>query len=117
MLSNCRKSCNTCDVLDPAEMTALVRRRSELHEVGGDETLLETPYGVTQDVSESVKEQVSEVITNFTFYMENLIFTQEKYAAVKKTCKNRHRQCAYWKTLGECEKVSCQNGLLCKRQI
>jgi hypothetical protein len=87
-------------------MTALVRRRSELHEVGGDETLLETPYGVTQDVSASVKEQVSEVISNSTFYMDNLIFAKEKYAAVKKTCKNRHRQCAYWKTLGECEKVS-----------
>lgn len=106
MLSNCRKSCNTCDVVDPTEMAALVLRRMELHEVGGDETLLETPYGVTQDVSASVKEQVSEVINNFTFYMDNFIFAKEEYAAVKKTCKNRHRQCAYWKTLGECENVS-----------
>lgn len=106
MLRNCRKSCNTCSVLDPQKMNALVKRTLELHEVGGDETLLETPYGVDQQIDASLQTEIGEIIANFTFYMENLIFAKEEFAAVKKTCKNRHRMCAYWKHLGECEKVS-----------
>eukprot|EP00545_Synedropsis_sp_CCMP1620_P004966 CAMPEP_0119007782 /NCGR_PEP_ID=MMETSP1176-20130426/3245_1 /TAXON_ID=265551 /ORGANISM="Synedropsis recta cf, Strain CCMP1620" /LENGTH=459 /DNA_ID=CAMNT_0006959997 /DNA_START=21 /DNA_END=1400 /DNA_ORIENTATION=- len=104
MLRNCRKSCNTCSVVDHDAMMALVDRRTELYEVGGDETLLETPYGIEQQVDSSLKHEIGQIVLNFTFYMEHLIFAKEEYAAVKKTCKNRHRMCAYWKHLGECEK-------------
>ena len=87
-------------------MAVLVERKKLLHEVGGDETLLETPYGMAQNVDSRAADQVEMVISNFTFYMESIIFTDSKYDAVKKTCKNRHRDCAFWTTLGECEAVS-----------
>jgi hypothetical protein len=108
MLRNCRKSCETCGITDEAELVALSEKKLALHEVGGDETLLETPYGVTQSIVDGSTEEhhVKEIIANFTSYMENIIFQDPKYAAVKKTCKNRHPMCSFWKHIGECEKVS-----------
>ena len=105
MLRNCRKSCQTCEITDDIELDALAAKKLELHEVGGDETLLETPYGITQSIAPEAKEQVQDVIRNFTFYMENVIFKDPKFTTVRKTCKNRHADCAFWTHLGECEKV------------
>ena len=106
MLIQCRQSCGTCDVADEKELDALIERTIDLYEVGGDETLLETPYGVKQIVDPADAERVLEVIRNFTFYMDHLIFTNPKYQAVKKTCKNRHPECSVWATSGECKAVS-----------
>ena len=88
------------------ELEELIAWKTALYEVGGDETLLETPYGVTQTVHPSNAEGIEEVIRNFTSYMEDLIFKDPKYASVKKTCKNRHSDCSLRAYLGECEDVS-----------
>ena len=106
MLTHCQKSCGTCGVTDEEELEELIAWKKALHEVGGDETLLETPYGVTQTVHPSHAEGIEEVIRNSISYMEDVIFKDPKYEAVKKTCKNRHSDCALWAYLGECEDVS-----------
>lgn len=105
MLINCRKSCGTCGVTDNEELSALIAKKLALHDVGGDESLLETPYGVTQTVPPTSEEMIEEVIQNFTNYMENYVFQDPQYEAVKKTCKNRNPLCAFWTSIGECEKV------------
>jgi ShK domain-like len=106
MLRSCRKSCETCNIIDEMELSALIARKLALYEVGGDESLLETPYGITQIIDESSKSQIMEVISNFTSYMENIVFKDPSYKDVKKTCRNREGNCAFWASLGECEKVS-----------
>ena len=116
MLIECRKSCGTCDVTEDEELDELIERTMELYEVGGDETLLETPYGVRQIIDPADAERVLEVIRNFTFYMDHLIFKDPKYKAVKKTCKNRHPECSVWATSGECKTVS-RFKLLCLDQL
>ena len=113
MLRNCRKSCQTCGITDEDELDALSAKKLELHEVGGDETLLETPYGITQSIGTDAREAVLKVIQNFTTYMENIIFKDPQYSTVRKTCKNRHADCAFWTHLGECEKVCQQLYLHC----
>jgi hypothetical protein len=105
MLRNCRKSCETCDITDESELNSLVARKLALYEVGGDESLLETPYGVTQLVDTKVKSQVMEIIRNFTSYMENIVFQDPSYKDVKKTCRNREENCAFWASVGECDNV------------
>jgi hypothetical protein len=81
MLRECRKSCGTCAVTDEIQLLELIDQKKRLYEVGGDATLLETPYGITQElpVAESERELVDEVVKNFTFYMEHLIFKDAKY--------------------------------------
>ena len=108
MLVHCRKSCETCGITDNDELSALIARKLALHDVGGDETLLETPYGVTQTVPPTSAELIQEIIQNFTNYMEHVVFQDPKYEAVKKTCKNRNPLCAFWASIDECEKVRNQ---------
>ena len=91
---------------DARELEQLIARKKALYDVGGDETLLETPYGITQTIEPSDGDKTREVIQNFTSYMEDVVFKDPKYEAVKKTCKNRHALCAFWVAVGECEKVS-----------
>ena len=106
MLLQCRKSCGTCGITDRLELDALIEKKVALHEVGGDETLLETPYGVTQTLDVKTQAGIKEVIKNFTSYMDSVVFKDPRYETVKKTCRNRHRDCAFWAHLGECENVS-----------
>ena len=106
MLIQCRDSCGTCDVTDEEELDALIEKKLELYELGGDEMLLETPYGVTQIIDTTEVERAQEVIRSYTFYMDHLVFKDPKYEGVKKTCKNRRPECVVWATSGECETVS-----------
>lgn len=36
-------------------------------------------------------------------YVENVVHKEASYISVRKECKNRHPQCAYWAAIGECE--------------
>ena len=105
MLSNCPKSCKTCDITNAEELQQLIAWKKALLDVDGDETLLETPYGKTQTMEPSNADKIQEVIRNFTSYMDQVIFTVPQYETVKTTCKNRESRCAEWASLGECDAV------------
>ena len=83
--------CGTSGVSDKEELEALILKKRALHDEDIDETLLNTPYTrVAQTVHPSNAEGIEGVLRNFMSYMEDLISIDQKYEAVKKTCKNRH---------------------------
>lgn len=105
MLNFCKKSCEICDF--DGDLGELVVLKGRLDQVGGDETLLENPYGMNQtfwnnnnDGSPSYEDTLKQT----SHYMETIIFQDPKYeSTIRHTCKNRHRSCAKWTTIGECE--------------
>jgi hypothetical protein len=103
MLNFCKQSCNICDF--SGDLTELIVLKKRLDEVGGDETLLETPYGMKQLEAFGHEEEIVGIIATTAEYMERVIFTDERYADMKHKCKDRNHQCAFWKLVGECEKV------------
>ena len=106
MLNFCKKSCKICDF--EGDLNELSERKKRLAQVGGDETLLETPYGMKQTPIEpgtEYSDAAAQIIAQSTEYMETIIFTNTKYESLKHTCKNRDRSCVFWAAIGECEKV------------
>jgi hypothetical protein len=86
-------------------LTELIILRRRLHEVGGDETLLETPYGMKQsELGPEYADQVKQVEEEMINYMERVINNDEKYKSLKDSCRNRDRSCFFWVSIGECEK-------------
>ena len=102
MMLECAKSCATCG-MDKKEVARTRKERALLYDVGGDATLLETPYGITQEDATD-QAAVKDVIANYTKYMETTIMADPK-STVKTTCKNRHAKCALWTSMGKCESV------------
>jgi hypothetical protein len=106
MLNFCKKSCAICDFV--GDLNELIQTKKRMAEVGGDERLLETPYGMKQTPIEAGSEYgdaVAQVLAQSTEYMETVIFADAKYESLKHTCKNRDRSCVFWAAIGECEKV------------
>jgi hypothetical protein len=105
MLNFCIKTCQICDYT--GNVTELILLKKQLALVGGDETLLQTPYGMTQHLNfeEHHDDAINQVMSNMTEYMEGVIFVDPTFENVKHTCKNRHDNCAYWVAIGECEAV------------
>lgn len=71
----------------------------------GDETLLEDKYGMKQidQTTDEYNAVIPGIIKDMEDYMENIIFKDPKYESLKHSCKNRNKNCAYWKAKGECE--------------
>lgn len=64
----------------------------------------ETPAGVKQVVSNGENGRITqEIVDRANKYVEEEVLVQESYAKVRKDCKNRNPQCAYWAAIGECE--------------
>jgi len=102
MLTHCRSSCQSCG-LQGEELEAEIEHQRKLNHVGGDETLLETPYGKLQDGENDPNSAIHPIVANYSKYMDSVVFVDEDYKDVKDSCKNRHELCAFWASLGECE--------------
>lgn len=101
MLLTCKKSCDTCN-MKPKELRKLAAHKALLNTVGGDETLLETPYGRTQTTDGLDPDKVHEITTNMVQYMENVVGKDPKYDPVRESCKNMKAECIQWKLEGKC---------------
>ena len=101
MLYKCQKSCKTCN-MDGYKLSILADYRIRLHAVGGDERLLETPFGVTQLTVGLDSSRVQEIQTNMEHYMTNVVQKDQKYEAVKFKCKNTLPDCIKLKIEGKC---------------
>jgi len=104
MLNFCRKTCDICDF--KGNLTELIEHKRRLDKVGGDEMLLENSFGMNQTEFEDSDDGLSftQVEQETADYMENVIFSNNEYANLRDTCKNRNKSCARWTALGECEK-------------
>jgi len=103
MYQYCPKSCQACG-LSGKELEEVKEKRRLLASVGGDLKLLETPYGYEQTVNGIKETDMKDVIDQMEEYMTKIVMVEPKYERVRMTCKLRHSSCAYWKSIGECEK-------------
>jgi hypothetical protein len=112
MLRHCPKSCaGECCVSSSDEIEQNIARQLDKQISLADETeLAETAYGLKQYIYDENSFELAEIMANYTFYMRDLIMEKGlEYLTIKKTCKNRSNQCAYWRSLGECQRVSLEN--------
>jgi hypothetical protein len=105
MLKSCQRTCEACHLSSP-ELNQLIDRRIRIQQVGGDERFLETPYGMSQSVSEEMEDGIIELFRNMAVYMDDVVENDLKYDTVRDRCKNKHRECTKWKFEGECATVS-----------
>lgn len=61
---------------------------------------LASKYGEPQTIGEGVQEKLLEIDR----YMQETVFKEPRYHAVKNTCLNQNGACTFWATIGECEK-------------
>jgi len=47
--------------------------------------------------------EIQKVVDESLDYLRNIVMIGDKYANVHKECKNRHKDCSFWKLSGECE--------------
>lgn len=62
--------------------------------------LSETPWGVEQIANDAA---TSARIAATKKYMTEKVLVDPEFDKVRKDCKNRHKDCAFWATSGECE--------------
>mmetsp|Transcript_30695 Transcript_30695/g.50701 ORF Transcript_30695/g.50701 Transcript_30695/m.50701 type:complete len:480 (+) Transcript_30695:37-1476(+) len=92
MLMKCQKSCHTCHIVNPIELSRLAEAKLKLHKVGGDERLLETMHGMEQDVEGLDPDTVQTTLQEMEVYMQQLdVQTNPKLNDL--VCKNRHSNC------------------------
>jgi len=74
---------------DPAEL-------GEPDEAGSD-------IGVPQMIDRKRREQVLDKISVARRYLKEQVMIEEQYAKVRKMCRNKAEECAFWAVIGECE--------------
>ena len=65
-------------------------------------------YGVDQVVDEAYEVEIAQAMHDMKSYFRTKREdpkTSDKFHKVLDNCKNQHESCAFWKILGECEKV------------
>ena len=75
------------------------------HEILEDEDA----YGVQQVRDIKYKEEIEKTMVDMKVYFQNLRSnpnTTSNMHTLLDNCKNEHENCAFWKVIGECEKVS-----------
>ena len=65
---------------------------------------LGTELGVAQTLDTNNMNEVIHRIEDGRYYMRTVVNVDEKYSDVREGCKNQHSSCAFWASLGECEK-------------
>jgi len=99
---NCPKSCGNCGILG-TELEEYKQKRRLLASVGGDERLLETPYGYAQQDVDPHTRPIQEFVLKMEQYMSTVVWVEPKYEKVRQSCKVRHDSCAYYQALGYCD--------------
>jgi hypothetical protein len=69
----------------------------------------EDAYGVLQVRDPQYQEEIKQAILDMRVYFQNLRSnpnTASSMHTLLDNCKNEHEHCAFWKVIGECEKVS-----------
>jgi hypothetical protein len=59
--------------------------------------------GVAQTIDETSPEDTLRTIEEARQYLLKEVAIEEKYEKVRDSCKNKHENCAFWSSIGECE--------------
>ena len=94
MLNNCAIACSVCHVKDIPSLILETMGEKEAN-------VEESELGVIQEVTGDRNEEVLKRIDNITNYFETIVKIDPKFDKVRKECKNRHNNCAFWAVLGE----------------
>jgi hypothetical protein len=113
MLSHCPKSCDAC-----AEEVEENVSEGETKSYAQDE------FGLLQVSDVNYHAEIAQAIEDMKAYIRNAREdpgTTPKMSKILDNCKNNHESCAFWKVIGECEKVrsigiGCRNLLKCSHQ-
>lgn len=91
MTNECAPACFACDQLitDTPFDTA--------------EEDLSLMYGEPQEIDGIEAASTIRRLHQVDAYMRETVFKEEKYAKVRNNCINRHSQCTFWASIGECE--------------
>jgi prolyl 4-hydroxylase len=60
-------------------------------------------FGVAQQVSETKADLIQALIDETEKYMSEEVWKDDKYERIRERCQNRHKECAFWAVLGECQ--------------
>lgn len=69
-----------------------------------DDDRLGTDMGEAQVVTGANAADIARAIHDGREYMRTVVMVDEKYSEVRDICVNKNAQCAYWASIGECEK-------------
>lgn len=56
------------------------------------------------DVVDNTDDVIANRIISARIYFQETVMKEDKYSVVRDLCRNQHSQCAFWATIGECEK-------------
>ena len=97
MRRRCPKSCNACG-------TEIQETVSD----GDERVVTEDEFGLIQVSDATYHAEIAQAIEDMKAYMRNAHEdpgTTPEMRLLLDNCKNKHDSCAFWKALGECEKV------------
>ena len=77
---------------------------------GEAEKVDEDDYGVAQIRDATHKDEIEQTMSAMKAYFKEWRSNPNRTESMQElleNCKNKHEHCAFWKVLGECEKVRC----------
>ena len=83
---NCKLSCDKCDELRIDQASAKF----------GQAQVIQGDQGADTD-------RMKALLEDMMMYMENEVYMEDIYDAVREDCLNRNELCIYWASIGECE--------------
>lgn len=93
-------NCTTLDADDEEDLANLHLAPTPVQRLDS----LGRELGVVQTLDTNNMNEVIQRIEDGRHYMRTIVNMEEKYTDVREGCKNQHESCAFWASLGECEK-------------
>lgn len=105
MHPHCPVACAVCDQrLQFVHRSQAFGPRNLAHSHEVQDAVRGESLGVPQRLVPGHEDAVRDLIMQTVDYMERVVMEEDRYVSVRKICRNLHSDCAYWGTIGDCEK-------------
>jgi len=102
MLNSCRKACRTCVIPDRSNKEGRSEDVFDIEVEYGTGYLLFVK-GEPQRIQGNNEQETRNMVLKTMTYMRDVVMPDRKLDNIRKDCINRHKLCAFWAVLGECE--------------